>query len=510
MRHSIWLSTSILLVSCTGSDSKVGLYDTPPSVSIVSPTEGSTFNEGEVVTFEFIVNDDIDDPVDLTLVFASDFQGDLEAIVTPDSTGAGSYSTANLDVGNHVITVTAVDSYGQSASDFVDIVIEDVPDAPEISVVHPTGGEFGQENSVFEFVAEVFDARDDSEDLAVVFASDLDGEFCTPEPDAEGFARCEAELSPGEHTLTYTATNSLAFNGSATVYFVVQPTEDIDDDGDGFTENQGDCNDEDPSINPIADEVENGVDDDCNGEIDDGDFDGDGYTTGQGDCDNNDPNVHPNAQELPNNTDDDCDGIVDEGTVNYDDDGDGQSENQGDCDDSDNAVYLGALEICGNGKDDNCNGDQNEINGMSCTNFYRDFDGDGYGDVNAVACSCSGGLPDAYYTATSGDDCYDQNVLVTPNQTGYFSSDRGDGSFDYNCDGQQEKELDNGGGCAGINLSLNDACILSVAGWNGAAPACGSNGSYLVDNDSCVGSGYIFGIPTSCTTAPTTVQQSCR
>ncbi|MEC8379527.1 MAG: hypothetical protein VXZ96_04365, partial [Myxococcota bacterium] len=96
------------------------------------------------------------------------------------------------------------------------------------------------------------------------------------------------------------------------------------------------------------------------------------------------------------------------------------------------------------------------------------------------------------------------------NQTGYFSSDRGDGSFDYNCDGQQEKELDNGGGCAGINLSLNDACILSVAGWNGAAPACGSNGSYLVDNDSCVGSGYIFGIPTSCTTAPTTVQQSCR
>ena len=64
MRHSIWLSTSILLVSCTGSDSKVGLYDTPPSVSIVSPTEGSTFNEGEVVTFEFIVNDDIDDPVD--------------------------------------------------------------------------------------------------------------------------------------------------------------------------------------------------------------------------------------------------------------------------------------------------------------------------------------------------------------------------------------------------------------------------------------------------------------
>ena len=122
------------------------------------------------------------------------------------------------------------------------------------------------------------------------------------------------------------------------MYFVVQPTEDIDDDGDGFTENQGDCDDSDPSVNPIAEEVENGIDDNCNGETDEGDFDGDGFTGAQGDCDDNDPNVHPNAEELPNNADDDCDGTVDEGTVNYDDDGDGFTENQGDCDDGDSAA----------------------------------------------------------------------------------------------------------------------------------------------------------------------------
>ena len=511
MQYSKWTMVGFFaLISCSASDTKVGIYDTPPSVSIVSPTEGATFNEGEVITFEFIVNDDIDDPSALTLVFASDFQGDLEAVVTPDSAGSGTYSTSNLEVGNHVITLTAVDSYGQSASDYVDLTIEDVPDAPEISVVHPTGGEYGQENTFFEFVAEVFDARDAAEDLKIEFSSDMDGSFCEPEADAEGFARCEADLSAGEHTLTYTVTNSLDFSDSATVYFVVQPTEDIDDDGDGFTENQGDCDDSDPSVNPIAEEVENGIDDNCNGETDEGDFDLDGFTAAQGDCDDNDPNVHPNAEELPNNADDDCDGTVDEGTVNYDDDGDGQTENQGDCDDGDSAVYLGATEICGNGKDDNCNGDQNELNGMSCTNFYRDFDGDGYGDDNSVACSCSGGLPDAYYTATSGGDCYDQNGLVTPNQTGFFTSSRGDGSFDYNCDGQQEKELDNSGACAGINVSLNDACILSVAGWDGGAASCGSSGNYLVDNDSCVGSGYVWGIPTSCTEAPTTQQQACR
>jgi hypothetical protein len=43
----------------------------------------------------------------------------------------------------------------------------------------------------------------------------------------------------------------------------------IDDDGDLFTENQGDCDDSDPAVFPGAVEVVNGVDDDCNGLVDD-------------------------------------------------------------------------------------------------------------------------------------------------------------------------------------------------------------------------------------------------
>ncbi len=46
----------------------------------------------------------------------------------------------------------------------------------------------------------------------------------------------------------------------------------VDDDGDGFSELEGDCNDDDPEVNPDATEISNGVDDDCDGILTKGDW----------------------------------------------------------------------------------------------------------------------------------------------------------------------------------------------------------------------------------------------
>ncbi len=184
-----------------------------------------------------------------------------------------------------------------------------------------------------------------------------------------------------------------------------------DADGDGYGVGEGcttlpDCNDNNASINPAADEIcGDGIDQDCNQTPDDGcpgvdcvDNDGDGMPSGPDcvveDCDDNDPARFPGNPEIcGDGIDQDCDGIPDDccpGSDCCDNDGDGYGVGAGcpggeqDCDDTNPAAGSpNSEEICGDNQDNDCD----QLIDENCPGSYcEDKDNDGYG----VGVGCTG------------------------------------------------------------------------------------------------------------------------
>lgn len=155
-------------------------------------------------------------------------------------------------------------------------------------------------------------------------------------------------------------------------------------------------------------------------------FDADGDGASCDDCDDADPARFPGANEVCDTRDNDCDGEIDEGAVTtwfVDADGDGYGNaglsvtrcqapanfvaRGGDCNDNDPTTFPGRAEVC-DSRDNNCDGTLDE--GVKST-FYRDADGDGYGDPRNAASVCQ--IPASGFVAVMGD-CDDSRADANP------------------------------------------------------------------------------------------------
>ena len=272
----------------------------------------------------------------------------------------------------------------------------------------------------------------------------------------------------------------------------------LDQDGDGHVDSTyggPDCDPTDAAVHPAAEEACDGIDNDCDGEIDEedavdaltwyADDDGDGHGDGDapraacsqpaghvaqaGDCDDAEASISPEAAEICNEVDDDCDGDVDEedaapGTWYTDGDGDGfgdpdsaaetcspgedQVAQGADCDDADPDVNPDALEVCGGG-DEDCDGEIDEDDASDAPTWYSDADGDGYADVDDTTGLTGCSPPEG--TASEPGDCDDADPEVNP------GADEVCNDRDDDCDGELGFDWVVGVDTATVQDALDDA-----------------------------------------------------
>ena len=319
---------------------------------------------------------------------------------------------------------------------------------------------------------------------------------------------------------------------------------DVDGDGDGYIKSQ-DCDDEDEEINPDAEELCDGKDNDCDDDIDGGandmgtwyiDADADGYgddataveacdqpdTTVSlgGDCDDADNLISPASDEHCDNVDENCDGTADNDPV----DGvtiylDGDEDTYGsprksanacgvvegfvldntDCDDEVAEVNPGALEVC-NTVDDECDGTI-DIGALDASTWYADVDLDTFGDAanSVVQCDAPAG------SVLDSTDCNDADIAINPAATEVCD----DANVDEDCDTLSEDADDsvdaatlttwyedsdaNGFGTSSMTMLTCDQPVDYVSGVAAAADIVCSAGAWEDDTDNATASGADFG-----------------
>ncbi|MEM1085023.1 MAG: Ig-like domain-containing protein, partial [Verrucomicrobiota bacterium] len=199
-------------------------FNLPPVVTISSPADSSTVNEGDLVTFTATATDSEDGSIEASLQWESDLDGSIGS--------GGTFDSSALSAGTHVITATATDSNGIEAEDTVTITVNE---APVVAITSPGDGTTVNAGSLVTFTGSALDAEDGDLAASLAWTSDLDGAI------GSGETFDLASLSVGTHVITASVSDSNSLAGSADISLTINalPVVAVSSPVDSSTVNEG-------------------------------------------------------------------------------------------------------------------------------------------------------------------------------------------------------------------------------------------------------------------------------
>lgn len=231
---SAYLSEGTHLITLTVADTtgRTGQATVPirvsgsnsiPTCGITAPASGVTSPAGETILFEAYATD-ADIPANtLDVQWLSDKDG-LLGTSTPSSSGDLFFGYGDLSTNTHAISLEVRDEVGALCND---VILVYVGNGPTVTLDTPSTGDVVNEGEAVTFQATVSDGEDRATDLAIEWASDLDGVFSTQGANSTGVSSFTYDdLSPGSHTITVTVTDTDGFPAldRATVLVNALPT----------------------------------------------------------------------------------------------------------------------------------------------------------------------------------------------------------------------------------------------------------------------------------------------